>query len=61
MQTVIKNRPNPHNVQERLAVENEDQATALVRLIMDAWERLKRLELLVEKNGTELCDYGNKR
>ena len=31
MQTVIKNRPNPHNVQERLAVENEDQATALVR------------------------------
>ena len=31
MQTVNKNRPNPHNVQERLAVENEDQATALVR------------------------------
>ena len=31
MQTVIKNRPNPHNLQERLAVENEDQATALVR------------------------------
>ena len=31
MQTVIKNRPNPHNVQERLAVEKEDQATALVR------------------------------
>ena len=31
MQTVIKNRPNPHNLQERLDVENEDQATALVR------------------------------
>ena len=31
MQTVIKTRPNPNNLQERLAVENEDQATALVR------------------------------
>jgi len=31
MQTVIKTRPNPNNLQERLAVENEDQATALIR------------------------------
>lgn len=31
MQTVIKIRPNPNNLQERLAVENEDQATALIR------------------------------
>ncbi len=31
MQTVIKTRPNPNNLQEWLAVENEDQATALVR------------------------------
>ena len=31
MQTVIKTRPNPNNLQELLAVENEDQATALVR------------------------------
>ena len=31
MQTVIKTRPNPNNLQEQLAVENEDQATALVR------------------------------
>lgn len=31
MQTVIKTRPNPNNPQEQLAVENEDQATALVR------------------------------
>lgn len=31
MDTVIKTRPNPHNPAERLAVENEDQASALVR------------------------------
>ena len=31
METVIKTRPNPQNLAERLAVENEDQATALVR------------------------------
>lgn len=31
METVIKTRPNPQNTAERLAVENEDQATALVR------------------------------
>lgn len=31
METVIKNRPNPNNLTERLPVENEDQATALVR------------------------------
>ncbi|MGQ0287447.1 Gfo/Idh/MocA family protein [Pasteurellaceae bacterium 22721_9_1] len=31
METVIKTRPNPQNLSERLPVENEDQATALVR------------------------------
>jgi len=31
MKTVIKTRPNPHNPNERLPVENEDQATALIR------------------------------
>ncbi|MDY4281171.1 MAG: Gfo/Idh/MocA family oxidoreductase [[Pasteurella] mairii] len=31
METVIKDRPNPKNLAERLPVENEDQATALVR------------------------------
>ncbi|TCP94727.1 putative dehydrogenase [Cricetibacter osteomyelitidis] len=31
METVIKTRPNPKNIAEQLAVENEDQATALVR------------------------------
>ncbi|OOF36214.1 Gfo/Idh/MocA family protein [Rodentibacter heidelbergensis] len=31
MQTVIQTRPNPNNRQERLVVENEDQASALVR------------------------------
>ena len=31
METVIKDRPNPKNPAERLPVENEDQATALVR------------------------------
>lgn len=31
MQTVIPYRPNPQNNQERIKVENEDQATALVR------------------------------
>ncbi|PJG86121.1 Gfo/Idh/MocA family protein [Conservatibacter flavescens] len=30
-ETVIKQRPNPQNLTELLAVENEDQATALVR------------------------------
>lgn len=31
METVIKDRPNPKNLAERLPVENEDQATAMVR------------------------------
>lgn len=31
MQTVIATRPNPQNRQQQLPVENEDQATALVR------------------------------
>ncbi len=31
METVIKTRPNPYNLKERLNVENEDQATALMR------------------------------
>lgn len=31
MQTVIKTRPNPDNLAEQVAVENEDQATAIVR------------------------------
>ncbi|KYK79348.1 oxidoreductase [Aggregatibacter actinomycetemcomitans serotype f str. SC29R] len=31
MQTVTQTRPNPNNLQERLTVENEDQASALVR------------------------------
>lgn len=31
MQTVIKTRPNPQNLSEQLPVENEDQATAMVR------------------------------
>lgn len=29
--TIIKTRPNPHNLAEQLAVENEDQATAMLR------------------------------
>lgn len=31
MQTVITERPNPQNLAEKVKVENEDQATALVR------------------------------
>ncbi|AHG76808.1 Gfo/Idh/MocA family protein [Mannheimia varigena] len=31
MQTVITERPNPHNLAEKVKVENEDQATAIVR------------------------------
>ncbi|WP_249963360.1 Gfo/Idh/MocA family protein [Histophilus somni] len=31
METVVKERPNPQNLAERLPVENEDQATAMVR------------------------------
>lgn len=31
MQTVITDRPNPHNVAEKITVENEDQASSLVR------------------------------
>lgn len=31
MQTVINERPNPQNLVERVRVENEDQATAIVR------------------------------
>ncbi|MDU8924870.1 Gfo/Idh/MocA family oxidoreductase [Pasteurellaceae bacterium LIM206] len=31
METVIKTRPDPQNLNERLPVENEDQATALLR------------------------------
>lgn len=31
LQTVITQRPDPQNLQQRIAVENEDQASALVR------------------------------
>lgn len=31
MQTVITERPNPNNLSEKVKVENEDQATAMVR------------------------------